>query len=64
MADALRGYRCFFMGHKGHIAARVEYEAGDDDSAILEAHALYAESKWQAGFEIWELARLVYRMSP
>jgi hypothetical protein len=45
----------------GHIVERAEYEAEDDELAILEARAKYAESKWNAGFEIWDRARLVYR---
>ena len=60
-AAELKGYRCYFIGTNGHIVERAEYEAEDDQLAILEARAKYAESEWNAGFEVWDLARLVYR---
>ena len=56
-----RGYRCYFIGTNGHIVDRAEYEAADDDHAVIEARAKYAESRWNAGFEVWDQARLVHR---
>jgi hypothetical protein len=60
----LTGYRCYFIGPDGHIVDRVDYKAENDDHAVIEARARYAESRWNAGFEVWDLARLVYRAKP
>ena len=58
------GYRCYFFGTDGHIWKRVEYEAESDEFAILEARARYAESRFNAGFEVWLVQRLVCRVNP
>ena len=54
------GYRCFFYGPDGHIAARDEYLADGDELAIIEGRARYAESEFRDGFEVWELGRLIH----
>jgi len=60
----LQIYRCYFYGRDGHIKERLEYEATTDELAVVEARALYAESRFGAGFEVWQLARLVHRANP
>lgn len=60
----MEGYRCYFFGTNGHIQQRVDYEAESDELAIIEARAQYAESEFKAGFEVWQLKRLVRRENP
>ena len=55
----MAGYRFYFLGTDGHIWQRIEYEAANDDLAIREARSRYDESSFNAGFEVWEVDRLV-----
>ena len=60
----MTGYRYYFFGKDGHIWQRVEYEAESDELAVTEARERYAESSFIAGFEVWQVMRLVCRESP
>lgn len=55
----MAAYRCYFFGTNGGMQQRVEYEAESDEFAIIEARALYAESRFKAGFEVWQELRVV-----
>jgi hypothetical protein len=52
-------YRCYFYGRDNHIIGHAEYTAADDEQAIVEARALYAERKSKDGFEVWDRDRFV-----
>jgi len=53
-------YRCYFYTRDNHIIEHEEYTAANDEQAIVEARAWYAERKNKNGFEVWERARIVY----
>ncbi len=56
-------YRCYFLGSGGNFVGVNEFDAKDDEEALLLARRLYAihaESvRWHYGFEVWEQGRLV-----
>ncbi len=54
-------YRMFLLDGRGHILAREEYEASDDDDAIAKARVLFAARAHYSGFEVWQLSRVVHR---
>jgi hypothetical protein len=50
----MAGYRLYFLDAARHIAARDEFEADSDDSAIAIAWRRYnARSDFSSGFELW-----------
>jgi hypothetical protein len=53
--------RCYFV-QSGHIAdVEVLEPDGSDADAIEQAKGLFRERKGFEGFELWDLARWVYR---
>jgi hypothetical protein len=55
--------RCYFM-RSGHIAGVEAIPGLPDDEAVRRAHELFAEKqKAHAydGFEVWDLARIVFQ---
>ena len=56
----MAGYRLYFLSEDQGIAAREEFEADSDESAIAIAHQRYkARSEFNSGFELWCGARRV-----
>jgi hypothetical protein len=51
----------FLLEGRGRIVAREEYEAVDDADAVVKARALFAARPHFAGFEVWDLGRVVHR---
>jgi len=50
----MAGYRLYFLNAAQRIAAREEFEADNDQSAITTAHQLYnARPDFTWGFELW-----------
>ena len=50
----MAGYRLYFLDATGRIAARDEFEADSDESAIAIARRRYnASSDFSSGFELW-----------
>jgi len=57
----MSGYRLYFLSEAQRIAAREEFEADSDDSAITIAHQRYnARPDFNSGFELWCGDRLVF----
>ena len=57
----MAGYRLYFLNEAQRIAAREEFEADGDESAITVAHRRYnARSDFNSGFELWCADRLVF----
>jgi len=57
----MAGYRLYFLNEAQHIAAREEFEADSDESAITVAHRRYnGRSDFNSGFELWCADRLVF----
>ena len=57
----MAGYRLYFLNEAQHIAAREEFEADSDASAIAIAHQRYnVRSDFNSGFELWCGDRLVF----
>ena len=57
----MAGYRIYFLDAAHHIAAREEFEADSDESAIAIAHQRYsARPDFSWGFELWCGDRLVF----
>jgi len=57
----MAGYRLYFLYEAQHIAAREEFEADSDESAITSAHERYnARPNFHSGFELWCGDRLVF----
>jgi hypothetical protein len=57
------GYRCYFLGWNGRIAARREFHAADDAEALQMARSFYSEQLLKGlaygGFEVWQERRPV-----
>jgi hypothetical protein len=57
------GYRCYFLGQNGRIAARREFHAIDDAEAVRMARVFYSEQLIKGlaygGFEVWQESRPV-----
>jgi hypothetical protein len=52
--SGMAGYRVYFFNEAQRIAAREEFEADGDESAITIAHQRYnARSDFNSGFELW-----------
>jgi hypothetical protein len=57
----MAGYRLYFLDAKQHIAAREEFEADNDEVAIIIARRRYtARSDCSSGSELWCGDRLVF----
>jgi hypothetical protein len=57
----MAGYRLYFLNEAQHIAAREEFEADGDESAITIAQQRYnVLSEFHSGFELWCGDRLVF----
>lgn len=54
-------YRYFAFGADNHIKRRVDIVADTDELAIIEARALYVESQYRGGFEVWDRSRAVHQ---
>jgi hypothetical protein len=55
------GYRLYFLNDAQHIAAREEFEAQSDESAITIARQRYnGRTDFNSGFELWCGDRLVF----
>jgi hypothetical protein len=52
-------YRLHQLGSANQIVERYDFDAEDDEAAIAQARQTYPA----ASFEIWELGRLVVRIS-
>jgi hypothetical protein len=57
----VRDYRMFLLDERGHILAREEYAAADDADSVAKARELFAARPHFAGFEVWDLGRVVHR---
>jgi hypothetical protein len=59
--SGMAGYRLYFLNKAQRIAAREEFEADSDESAITIARQRYnARSDFNSGFEVWCGDRLVF----
>lgn len=55
----MAGYRLHCLDGGDHIVERHDFDADDDDAAVDYARARYPK----AALELWELGRLVTRLS-
>jgi hypothetical protein len=49
------GYRVYRLNAEGHVLSRAEFEAPDDDTALVQAH----QQMLGHDVEVWQLGRLV-----
>jgi hypothetical protein len=54
-------YRIFVLNRAGRIEFHDEVEAASDQAAISLGEALFQRHPVCAGFEIWQLTRLVHK---
>jgi hypothetical protein len=53
-------YRSVFLTLDGRVAARRDFQAENDDEAVIIARALYAERANRDGLALWQGERRVY----
>jgi len=51
----MSGYRAYTLDAEGHVLSRFEFEATDDDAALLHARHHMTEHD----IEVWQLGRVI-----
>jgi hypothetical protein len=59
----MRSYRCYFLDERDMISLAEIIEAASDDDALREAAARLAGKPAATAVEIWDLTRLVDRLT-
>jgi hypothetical protein len=59
----MKEYRCYFLNRRGGIGDVVEFVSVDDGDAEKLARDHFQRQTEYPSFEIWEKARLVYRVA-
>ncbi|HVH74748.1 MAG TPA: hypothetical protein VM755_07500 [Stellaceae bacterium] len=58
----MRTYRCFFLNEADHIKAAEIIEVEEIDDAVERARVMLRERPQHRTVEIWEGARMLYRV--
>jgi hypothetical protein len=59
----MRSYRCYYLDERDMIFLAEIIEAASDEDALRQAAALLAKKPKATAVEIWDLARLVDRLT-